>query len=98
MFTSIVGNVFGFKALCALYKLNKYGHPLLGCTIKPKLGLSAKNYGRVVYECLRGGLDFTKDDQNASSQPFIRWRDRFLFCTEAIYEAQLKQVKSKGIT
>lgn len=27
-------------------KLNKYGRPLLGCTIKPKLGLSAKNYGR----------------------------------------------------
>ncbi|GFP80837.1 ribulose-1,5-bisphosphate carboxylase/oxygenase large subunit [Phtheirospermum japonicum] len=35
-------------------KLNKYGRPLLGCTIKPKLGLSAKNYGRAVYECLRG--------------------------------------------
>ena len=26
--------------------------PLLGCTIKPKLGLSAKNYGRAVYERL----------------------------------------------
>ena len=89
MFTSIVGNVFGFKALRALRledlrippaysktfqgpphgiqverdKLNKYGRPLLGCTIKPKLGLSAKNYGRAVYECLRGGLDFTKDDE-----------------------------------
>lgn len=44
-------------------RLNKYGRPLLGCTIKPKLGLSAKNYGRAVYECLRGGLDFTKDDE-----------------------------------
>jgi len=48
-------------------KLNKYGRPLLGCTIKPKLGLSAKNYGRAVYECLRGGLDFTKDDENINS-------------------------------
>ncbi|GFP82117.1 ribulose-1,5-bisphosphate carboxylase/oxygenase large subunit, partial [Phtheirospermum japonicum] len=53
-------------------KLNKYGRPLLGCTIKPKLGLSAKNYGRAVYECLRGGLDFTKDDENVNSQPFMR--------------------------
>ncbi|KAJ0691386.1 putative ribulose-bisphosphate carboxylase [Helianthus annuus] len=50
-------------------KLNKYGRPLLGCTIKPKLGLSAKNYGRACYECLRGGLDFTKDDENVNSQP-----------------------------
>ncbi|KAL2248115.1 UNVERIFIED_CONTAM: Ribulose bisphosphate carboxylase large chain [Sesamum indicum] len=52
-------------------KLNKYGRPLLGCTIKPKLGLSAKNYGRACYECLRGGLDFTKDDENVNSQPFM---------------------------
>ncbi|THU42225.1 hypothetical protein C4D60_Mb00t08470 [Musa balbisiana] len=122
MFTSIVGNVFGFKALRALRledlriptsysktfqgpphgiqverdKLNKYGRPLLGCTIKPKLGLSAKNYGRAVYECLRGGLDFTKDDENVNSQPFMRWRDRFLFCAEAIFKAQAETGEIKG--
>ncbi|KAK8563338.1 hypothetical protein V6N12_035487 [Hibiscus sabdariffa] len=77
-------------------KLNKYGRPLLGCTIKPKLGLSAKNYGRAVYECLRGGLDFTKDDENVNSQPFMRWRDRFLFCAEAIYKAQAETGEIKG--
>lgn len=77
-------------------KLNKYGRPLLGCTIKPKLGLSAKNYGRAVYECLRGGLDFTKDDENVNSQSFMRWRDRFLFCAEAIYKAQSETGEIKG--
>src|SRR5436853_3064276 len=56
--------------------LDKFGRPLIGATTKPKLGLSAKNYGRVVYEALRGGLDFTKDDENINSQPFMRWRDR----------------------
>ncbi|TYH63752.1 hypothetical protein ES332_D07G215600v1 [Gossypium tomentosum] len=122
MFTSIVGNVFGFKALCALCledlripttyiktfqgpshgiqverdKLNKYGRLLLGCTIKPKLRLSAKNYGRAVYECLRGGLDFTKDDENVNSQPFMHWRDRFLFCAEAIYKSQAEIGEIKG--
>ena len=58
--------------------LDKFGRPLLGATTKPKLGLSARNYGRVVYEGLSGGLDFTKDDENINSQPFMRWRDRFL--------------------
>jgi ribulose-bisphosphate carboxylase large chain len=108
--SSIIGNVFGFKALKALRLedlrippvylktfqgpahgivverelLNKYGRPLLGATVKPKLGLSARNYGRVVYEALRGGLDFTKDDENMNSQPFNRWRDRFLYCMEAV--------------
>ena len=37
--------------------------------------LSGKNYGRVVYECLRGSLDLTKDDENINSQPFQRWRE-----------------------
>ena len=102
--SSIIGNVFGFKALKALRLedmripvayvktfpgpphgivmereyLDKFGRPLIGATTKPKLGLSAKNYGRVVYEALRGGLDFTKDDENINSQPFMRWRDRYI--------------------
>lgn len=122
LLTSLVGNVFGFKALKALRlediripiayaktfegpphgiiverdKINKYGRPLLGCTIKPKLGLSAKNYGRAVYECLRGGLDFTKDDENINSQPFMRWRDRFLFVQDAISKSQAETGEIKG--
>jgi ribulose-bisphosphate carboxylase large chain len=66
MTSSIIGNVFGFKALKALRledlripvayvktfdgpphgivaereMLDKYGRPLIGCTVKPKLGLS----------------------------------------------------------
>jgi len=120
--SSIIGNVFGFKALKALRledlripthyvktfpgpphgivtereHLNKYGRPLLGATVKPKLGLSARNYGRVVYEALRGGLDFTKDDENINSQPFMRWRDRFLFCIEAVHRAEERTGEIKG--
>src|SRR5256885_3750096 len=111
--SSIIGNVFGFKALKSLRLedmripphyvktfqgpphgivmereyLDKYGRPLLGATTKPKLGLSARNYGRVVFEALRGGLDFVKDDENINSQPFMRWRDRFLYCMEAVNKA-----------
>ena len=120
--SSIIGNVFGFKALKALRLedmripphyaktfqgpahgivmereyLNKYGRPLLGATVKPKLGLSARNYGRVVYEALRGGLDFTKDDENINSQPFMRWRDRFLHCMEAVSKAEAETGEVKG--
>jgi ribulose-bisphosphate carboxylase large chain len=119
---SIIGNVFGFKALKSLRLedmrlpphfvktfqgpahgivmereyLNKYGRPLLGATVKPKLGLSARNYGRVVYEALRGGLDFTKDDENINSQAFMRWRDRFLFCMEGVNRATAATGETKG--
>jgi ribulose-bisphosphate carboxylase large chain len=77
-------------------RLDKFGRPLLGATTKPKLGLSGKNYGRVVYEALKGGLDFTKDDENINSQPFMHWRDRFLFCMEAVNRAQAATGEVKG--
>jgi ribulose-bisphosphate carboxylase large chain len=77
-------------------RLDKFGRPLLGATIKPKLGLSGKNYGRVVYEALKGGLDFTKDDENINSQAFMHWRDRFLFCMEAVNRAQAASGEIKG--
>jgi ribulose-bisphosphate carboxylase large chain len=76
--------------------LDKFGRPLLGATTKPKLGLSARNYGRVVYEALRGGLDFTKDDENINSQPFMRWRDRYLYTMEAVNRASAATGEVKG--
>jgi ribulose-bisphosphate carboxylase large chain len=120
--SSIIGNVFGFKALKSLRLedmripahyiktfqgpahgivterelLDKFGRPLLGATVKPKLGLSAKNYGRVVYEALRGGLDFTKDDENINSQPFMRWRDRFTYAIEGVERASAATGEIKG--
>lgn len=77
-------------------RLDKFGKPLLGATTKPKLGLSGKNYGRVVYEGLKGGLDFMKDDENINSQPFMNWRDRFLYCMEAVNHASAVTGEVKG--
>lgn len=77
-------------------RLDKFGRPLLGATTKPKLGLSGKNYGRVVYEALKGGLDFVKDDENINSQPFMHWRDRFLYCMEAVNHASADTGEVKG--
>ena len=77
-------------------RLDKFGRPLLGATVKPKLGLSGRSYGRVVYEALKGGLDFTKDDENINSQPFMHWRERFLFGMEAVNRAQAMSGEVKG--
>nr|YP_010337998.1 ribulose-1,5-bisphosphate carboxylase/oxygenase large subunit [Timspurckia oligopyrenoides]UNJ17583.1 ribulose-1,5-bisphosphate carboxylase/oxygenase large subunit [Timspurckia oligopyrenoides] len=119
---SIIGNVFGFKAVKALRledmrlpiaylktfqgpatgvivereRMNNFGRPLLGATVKPKLGLSGKNYGRVVFEGLKGGLDFLKDDENINSQPFMRWRERFLYCIEGVNRAAASSGEVKG--
>ncbi|MBI5292135.1 MAG: form I ribulose bisphosphate carboxylase large subunit [Chloroflexi bacterium] len=120
--SSIVGNVFGFKAVealrledmrlpVALVKTfpgpnvgiydervwsNKWDRPLLGGTVKPKLGLSPKAYATIIYECLVGGLDTTKDDENMNSQPFSRWRDRFTYGQEAVANAMAETGEFKG--
>jgi len=119
---SIIGNVFGFKAVKALRledmrmpvaylktfqgpatglivereRMDKFGRPFLGATVKPKLGLSGKNYGRVVYEGLKGGLDFLKDDENINSQPFMRWRERYLYSMEGVNKASAAAGEIKG--
>lgn len=119
---SIIGNVFGFKAVKALRledmripvaylktfqgpatgvivereRMDKFGRPFLGATVKPKLGLSGKNYGRVVYEGLKGGLDFLKDDENINSQPFMRWRERYLFAIEGVNRSIAATGEVKG--
>nr|AYR05902.1 ribulose-1,5-bisphosphate carboxylase/oxygenase large subunit [Lithothamnion sp.] len=119
---SIIGNVFGFKAVKALRledmrlpvaylktfqgpatgvivereRMNMFGRPFLGATVKPKLGLSGKNYGRVVYEGLKGGLDFLKDDENINSQPFMRWKERYLYAIEAVNRAIAASGEIKG--
>src|ERR1700734_3829333 len=80
--SSIIGNVFGFKALKALRledmripvaylktfrgpptgivvereRLDKYGRPLLGATVKPELGRSGKNYGPGGHGMFKSGL------------------------------------------
>lgn len=120
--SSIVGNVFGFKAVGALRledmripvalvktfpgpnigiyderaRINKWDRPLLGGTVKPKLGLSAKDYSTIIYECLVGGLDTTKDDENMNSQPFNRWRDRFHYGIDAVLKAEVETAEAKG--
>nr|YP_010728635.1 ribulose bisophosphate carboxylase [Phymatolithon calcareum]WEA76844.1 ribulose bisophosphate carboxylase [Phymatolithon calcareum] len=119
---SIIGNVFGFKAVKALRledmrlpvaylktfqgpatgvivereRMNMFGRPFLGATVKPKLGLSGRNYGRVVYEGLKGGLDFLKDDENINSQPFMRWKERYLYSMEAVNRSIAASGEIKG--
>ena len=121
--SSIIGNVFGFKAVnalrledmripIALVKTfpgprvgiydervwsDKWDRPLLGGTVKPKLGLSPKAYSTIIYECLIGGLDTTKDDENMNSQPFSRWRDRFMYAQEMVVKAEAESGEVKGM-
>jgi len=64
--------------------------PHVGTIVKPKMGLTAKEWAEVAYEAAIGGVDFIKDDENLSNQPFCPIEDR----TVAVLE-KLDQVKEE---
>ena len=111
--TSLVGNVFGFKALRHLRledirfpiayiktcggppagiqlerdRLGKYGRPLLGATIKPKLGLRPEPFAEAAYQFWLGG-DFIKNDEPQGNQVFAPLKETIALVAEAMDRAQ----------
>ena len=90
---------FQATAIGIVVELRAHGQTVARCsgaTVKPKLGLSGRGYGHVVYEALKGGLDFTKDDENINSQRSCIGAERFLYCrggqqgpgAQVLYEGQ----------
>lgn len=75
------GPAFGIDGVRKLMKVKE--RPFCGTIIKPKVGLDAKNHARVAYEAWAGGLDFVKDDENLTDQPFNRFEARVVETLEA---------------
>ncbi len=73
-----------------------YDRPMTGSTIKPKLGLTAKEHAKRCYETLRGGLDTVKDDENLGSQKFNQFEDRVKYTMEMVHKAEAETGEKKG--
>ena len=54
----------------------RYDRPLLGCIIKPKIGLSPKDYVTIVEEMIEGGADIIKEDEILGSPVFCSLEER----------------------
>lgn len=68
------GPQFGIDGVREL--LNIYDRPLTATVPKPKVGFSSDEYAEIAYKSLLGGIDIIKDDENLTSQRFIRFEDR----------------------
>jgi ribulose-bisphosphate carboxylase large chain len=62
----------------------RYDRPLLGCIIKPKIGLSAGDYGTIVEEMVRGGADIIKEDEILANPVFCSMEERLSIVREII--------------
>ncbi|MEM4489439.1 MAG: RuBisCO large subunit C-terminal-like domain-containing protein [Desulfurococcaceae archaeon] len=61
--------------------------PLVGCIIKPNLGLTPKQIGEIVYELAVGGIDFIKDDEALVNPKYCPIEERVIKVMEAIDRA-----------
>ncbi len=76
--------------------LGVHDRPLTGSTIKPKLGLTAKEHAKRCYETLRGGIDTVKDDENLGSQDFNLFDDRVKYTLDMVRKAEAETGEKKG--
>jgi ribulose-bisphosphate carboxylase large chain len=75
---SFNGPGFGTSGIRRIFRVGK--RPLTATVPKPKLGLTAKEHARAGYEAWVGGIDLLKDDENLTSQPFNKFRERVREC------------------
>jgi ribulose-bisphosphate carboxylase large chain len=54
----------------------QYNKPLLGCILKPKIGLNPTDYASIVKEMVDGGADIIKEDEILGSPLFCSLEDR----------------------
>lgn len=78
------GPRFGVAGLRA--RVGGERRPLLCTAIKP-LGLSPASLAAIAGAFARGGIDLIKDDHGLADQPFCRFADRVLACSEAVRAA-----------
>jgi ribulose-bisphosphate carboxylase large chain len=75
---SFRGPLLGTAGIRRIFRLKR--RPLTATVPKPKLGLTAQEHARAGYEAWVGGVDLLKDDENLTSQPFNKFRDRVNKC------------------
>ena len=75
---SFRGPLLGTDGIRRLFRVKD--RPLLATVPKPKLGLTAKEHARAGYEAWIGGVDLLKDDENLTSQPFNKFKERVNEC------------------
>ncbi|MDI6807341.1 MAG: ribulose-bisphosphate carboxylase large subunit, partial [Candidatus Aenigmarchaeota archaeon] len=71
MIRSFKGPQFGIEGIRKI--LSVWDRPLTATVPKPKVGLSTEEYCDTAYKIWKSGIDFVKNDENLTSQNFIKF-------------------------
>lgn len=82
------GPKFGIDGLRRSLGLEEYRRPLVGCIMKPNLGLDTKTFAQQAYEIARGGIDFIKDDEALVNPKYCPLTDRVTATMDALDKAK----------
>jgi len=82
------GAHFGLEGLRKKIGTSKTRRPHIGTIVKPKVGLTPKEWAKVAYDAYSGGLDLVKDDENLVDQKFCPWKDRVNEVVKSIEKAE----------
>jgi ribulose-bisphosphate carboxylase large chain len=72
----------GTRELCGVS-----GRPIIGTIVKPSVGLSMEELGRLVTELAMSGLDFIKDDELNADPPYAPFERKVKTVMDAIHRA-----------
>jgi len=89
MMKQFIGPRFGIEGLRK--SLKRPEKPLVGTIVKPKIGLSPKDFADYIYEAGMGGLTNGKDDETLVDQAFCPIEDRTVEVAEV-----LDKLRSEG--
>ncbi len=91
---SFLGPQIGLQGIRKLYKIHR--RPIIGCIIKPKVGLSPEKTAKLAYEIFSNGVDLIKDDETLTDMSFCRFEKRVREVVKAINSVE-KKSKSRKI-
>jgi len=88
------GPIFGIDGVRKKLKVKE--RPITATVPKPKVGYDAEEYAEIAYQAFLGGIDLLKDDENLTSQPFIRFEKRLERVVKVMDRVEKETGERKG--
>ncbi len=85
----------GMEGIRKYVGTKKSRRPHVGTIVKPKVGLTPREFADVAYNAWVGGLDLVKDDENLVDQKFCPWKKRFDLVSKTLDKAEHKTGEKK---
>lgn len=78
------GPKFGIEGIREMTGTKEFRRPIIGCIMKPNLGLKADTMAKMAYEIASGGVDLLKDDEALVNPKYCPLEERVVKIMEAL--------------